>query len=57
MEKFYLISGETLSDISNLIKYKSGLDTNKTIPFADIGTALLKLENGIYKELFEKKVT
>jgi hypothetical protein len=57
MEKFYLISGETLGNISNLIKHKSGLDTNKTIPFADIGTASLKLENGIYKELFEKKVT
>lgn len=57
MEKFYLISGETLGDISNLIKYKSGLDTSKTIPFADIGRALLNLESGIYKELFEKKVT
>ena len=57
MEKFYLISGETLSNISGLIKQKSGLDTNKTIPFVDIGKALLNLENGIYKELFEKKVT
>lgn len=57
MENFYLISGETLSNISNLIKEKSGIDTNKTIPFIDIGRALLNLESGIYKELFEKKVT
>lgn len=57
MGDFYVISGETLRDISTLIKWKAGLDTDKTIPFSEVGRALLNLESGIYKELFEKKVT